>query len=97
MLAGVAVGDKSKWGSCRRPNSERAIARRMPGTRTENLATDYLAAKRSCKFAEVERLIVAYDLSAHLKTHCHAPGGGPALKLDHVWGTPFRAITRACQ
>jgi hypothetical protein len=46
MVAGVAVGDKSKWGLCRRPNGERAIARRMPGTRTENLAADYFAAKR---------------------------------------------------
>jgi hypothetical protein len=55
------------------------------------LATDYLAAKRSRKFVEVERLIVAYDLSVHLKTHRHAPGGGPALKLDQVWG---RALSR---
>jgi hypothetical protein len=45
MVAGVAESDKSKWGLCRRPNGERAIARRMPGTRTEYLAADYFAPK----------------------------------------------------
>jgi hypothetical protein len=59
MVAGVAVSDKSNWGLCRRPNGERAIACRMPGTRTENLATDYFAAQRSRKFTEVEKPVVA--------------------------------------
>jgi hypothetical protein len=84
----VAVSDKAKWGVRRRPNGEGAIARRMSGTRTENLATDYFAAKRSRKFTEVERLIVAsvsqlrYDFSVHLKAHRHGPGWRHRLGLS---------------
>ena len=49
MVCGVAISDKPKWGLCRRLNGERAIDCGMPGTRTENLAADYVAAKRPRK------------------------------------------------
>ena len=87
MVAGVAVSDKSKWGLCRRPHRERAIARRVPGTRTENLAADYFAAKRLRELTEVDELIVAsasqltYDLSVHLKLIV-MPGAAAPLGLS---------------
>ena len=85
MVAGVAVSDKSRWRVYRRPNGERAIARRMPGARTEYLVADYFAAKRLRELAEAEGLIVAsvsrlaYGLIVHLETH-RMPGAA-ALRL----------------
>jgi hypothetical protein len=59
----------------------------MPGTRTENLAADYFAAKRLRELTEVDELIVAsvsqltYDLSVHLENSSSCPGRRHRLGL----------------
>ena len=85
-VAGVAVRDESKWGLSRRSHGQRAIACRMPGARTQDLAADYFAAKRLRKFAKAGGYIVAcvsqlaYGLTVHLENSSSYPRR-PALRL----------------
>lgn len=79
MVASVAVRDEPEWALRGQLDGERAIARRMPGTRAENLAADYFPAEGSRELTEVEKLIVAsvsqfaYDLSVHLENPSSCP------------------------
>jgi hypothetical protein len=85
MVAGVAVRDEPEWAQRGRLDGERAIRRRMSGTRAEHLPTDDFTTKRACEFAEAEGLIVtsvsrlACGLIVHLETH-RMPGAA-ALRL----------------
>jgi hypothetical protein len=76
----------------------------MPRTRTENLAADYFAAKRSRKFAETGEYIVAsvsqlaYGLTVHLAEPIVTSGAAtPRLELFCLHGRAIggRHLTRA--